>query len=81
MNENQRVYTPRGKSAHLLTPLGSPNAQDAALCGLVPPWPGNWLGTGSQREHDRAAQLPVCRRCAQVATASQPSTSPKGKTA
>ena len=59
-----RVYTRTGKLAHLLGPFDSPNHGYAfALCGLQPRLFDDWLGTGSQREHERAAELPVCPRC------------------
>jgi hypothetical protein len=59
-----RVYLPRGRVAHLRRPW-SPGV----MCPSVPgtPGPGEWLGTGSQGEYDKAASLPLCRRC-QAAT-------------
>jgi hypothetical protein len=55
-----RIYTRRGMVAHL-----SPNwrGYKGALCPVVPSWPGEWLGTGSQAEYELAAGLPTCKRC------------------
>src|SRR5690349_24227171 len=37
----------------------------SALCGRSPLWPNHlWLGTGSQDEHEKAADLPLCSFCA-----------------
>ncbi len=39
-----------------------------ALCGRMPTWfRGDWYGTGSQREYERAASLPYCRQCYRLA--------------
>lgn len=64
-----RVYTRTGKRAHLLKPLASPNTYGVALCGTGPEWSGSWRGTGSQREHEMAASLPVCKYCEKHAAA------------
>jgi hypothetical protein len=55
-----RLYTRRGMVAHL-----SPNwrGTKAALCPVVPKWPGEWLGTGSQAEYELAAEMETCKRC------------------
>ncbi len=39
-----------------------------AQCGISPQWfdPTGWLGTGSQVEYERAANLPRCRRCVRL---------------
>jgi hypothetical protein len=55
-------YVPKGTRAHLL-PNGMSNSK--AVCGLYP-WTTGWWGTGSQEEYDRAANLPLCQRCAQL---------------
>jgi hypothetical protein len=56
-----RVYLPGATLAHLLA--ASPNDSWAtALCGRSA-WPGYWCGTGSQAEHDMAAEMPVCASC------------------
>jgi hypothetical protein len=67
MDQCTRVYTSTGAVAHLLDPAHSPsNHRDEALCGLLPD-PDGWFGTGSQDEHDTAAALLSCRRCANLA--------------
>jgi protein-tyrosine phosphatase len=60
--ECTRVYTRRGRVSHLL-PLTQVLPRGSVLCPVEPPWDSGWLGTGSQREHDRAASLPVCANC------------------
>lgn len=61
--ECTRVYTWTGRAAHLMPlyeysiPLGR------ALCPVLPSWPDEWRGTGSQEEYDLAASLPLCKRC------------------
>lgn len=67
MTDRPRVFTPSGAAAHLLKWDSSPNSNDSALCGHSP-WPGYWLGTGSQREHETAAALPLCKRCTRTTT-------------
>lgn len=59
-----RVYSAHGKTAHLL-PLGdSPNSgYPFTLCRRQPRLFTSWLGTGSQGEYERAAQLPLCSWC------------------
>lgn len=69
-DECTRVYSRTGERAHLLTPLTSPNAgYPVALCGRQPDLCDSWRGTGSQSEHERAAGLPLCARCARSAQA------------
>jgi len=58
-----RVYTRRGRSAHLMAPTGTMRPQGIVLCPVRPRWPDEWLGTGNQDEHDRAAALPLCVPC------------------
>jgi len=53
-----RVYLPHGTVAHLMAPFGS----RYVLCPAGSR-AGEWLGTGSQAEYDRAAALPLCFRC------------------
>jgi len=36
---------------------------NGAKCDVVPVYPWIWLGTGSQDEYDKAASLPLCKRC------------------
>lgn len=60
-----RVYTEGGGRAHLLDPLLSPNQPNSALCGHTP-FMTLWHGTGSQDEHERAADLPLCSPCRAV---------------
>jgi hypothetical protein len=60
--EYTRVYTDGGTVAHLLDDLLSPNEPNSALCGRSP-WPGLWLGTGSQDEYERALDLLTCAPC------------------
>lgn len=62
----ERVYLPQGTVAHVLPWDGSPNnpSQDS-LCGRAP-WPGDWLGSGTQDEHEKAAALPLCVSCGSV---------------
>lgn len=62
MAEYTRVYTDGGTVVHLLDELLSPNEPNSALCGRSP-WPGLWLGTGSQDEHERALDLRLCAPC------------------
>lgn len=58
-----RVYAPTGAVAHLRAPFAS-STGGGVLCGLELGWPSQWLrGTGSQREYDKAASLPLCGRC------------------
>jgi hypothetical protein len=60
-----RVYAPHGKMAHLLPPGDRPSVgYPFTLCRRQPRLFGAWLGTGSQGEYDRAAELPLCSRCA-----------------
>jgi hypothetical protein len=69
-DECTRVYTRTGAKAHLLPPLTSPNAgYPVALCGRQPEFSDSWRGTGTQAEHERAAELPLCSRCEQKAAA------------
>jgi hypothetical protein len=62
-----RVYTPHGKLAHLLGPFESASLGYAfSLCRRQPRLFGAWFGTGTQAEHERAAELPLCGRCEAV---------------
>lgn len=59
-----RVYIDGDLRAHLLDELLSPNSPNAALCGRMPAaYPGLWLGTGSQEEHEHALELRLCVPC------------------
>ena len=57
------VYLRTGSVSHQLSPWASPNSYLPAACGASPQWPDLWRGTGDQRETDRAASLPLCKRC------------------
>jgi protein-tyrosine phosphatase len=59
--DHGRLYLRRGSRAHLSPPFGGGSRY--VLCAAEPTWPGEWLGTGSQEEYDRAASLPICRHC------------------
>jgi hypothetical protein len=63
-DERECFYLPRGTVAHYLgNYLGDRSGR--SLCGVVV-WPSEgWLGTGSQREYEHAASLPLCKRCVQ----------------
>ncbi len=61
-----RVYTRTGRVAHLLSPV-STIRNGRTLCPVVPEWFTEWHGTGSQREIETAASLPLCKRCAKSA--------------
>lgn len=65
MSDHTLVYTEAGTVAHYLDGLLSPNEPNSALCGRSP-WPGLWLGTGSQEEHERALDLQLCAPCQAV---------------
>ena len=53
--DTSRVYTPRGKAAHLTT------QGTVTLCGLW--YPEGFWGTGSQEEYEKADSLPTCKPC------------------
>ncbi len=55
MSDTTRVYTPKGKVAHLTT------QGTVTLCGLWYP-EGLW-GTGSQEEYEKAHALDPCTPC------------------
>jgi hypothetical protein len=57
-----RVYTRTGRVAHLMSPVQSIR-NGSVLCSVLPEWFTEWHGTGSQREIETAAALPVCKRC------------------
>lgn len=48
-------YTHTGRVAHLVLP------NEVSTCGLDE-W--LWYGTGTQREREKAHELPVCKKCA-----------------
>jgi hypothetical protein len=65
----ERRYLPTGRVAHLIAyghDYGSQPYADA-YCGLSPQWGSAWLGSGSQREADKAAALPICAACKRCA--------------
>jgi hypothetical protein len=57
-------YFAQGRVAHALSRSGSMKLSRVAKCGAEP-WliSGDWCGTGSQREYERAAELPRCKKC------------------
>lgn len=55
MSDTKRVYTPKGKVAHL-TSQGT-----VTLCRLW--YPEGFWGTGSQEEYEKAETLPICKPC------------------
>jgi len=57
-----RVYTRTGTRAHLMSPVQTIR-NGSVLCPVLPEWFTEWHGTGSQDEIDRAASLPLCKRC------------------
>jgi len=55
-----RVYTPSGRRAHTVwADRGS--FASCIYCGYIPEWPNGWLGTGDQKEIDKALSLPYCK--------------------
>lgn len=53
-----RVYLPRGTKSHVAL------SSHWLACERVYAVPGeHWRGTGSQEEYERAAELPLCKRC------------------
>lgn len=60
--EQTRVYMRAGDVAHLLGELDSPNSYARCVrCKRAPRAFGTpWYGTGSQREREKAAALPLC---------------------
>lgn len=68
-DQPERRYTRGGGRAHLLafgTDLNN-FPYTPAYCGMEPTWPDKWLGSGTQDEYDRAAELPVCKNCMRIA--------------
>ena len=53
------IYSRHGTVAHVKDFGGLNNP----MCPLRLFW-YEWLGTGSQDEYDKAASLPLCKRCA-----------------
>lgn len=51
-------YLHGGSVTHALRRPG----HEIAVCGMGA-WPSEWLGTGNQREYERAATLRRCRVC------------------
>jgi len=58
--EYGRLYTRRGGVGHLVPPWASGKT---VLCSVLPQWPDEWLGTGSQDEYKLAAEMSTCKRC------------------
>lgn len=66
-----RVYTERGREAHLRHEDGG---GDIACRGPLSREDGQddrWLGTGSQDEYDHAAAMPLCTGCFSVREAAR----------
>jgi hypothetical protein len=68
-DEYERVYTPVGKVAHLISvnDWANHSIPHTAGCGWWAWGKEYWRGTGSQDEYEKAKSLPVCRRCSQAA--------------
>lgn len=66
-SECTRVYMASAKTAHLVFPDTTVSVAPRALCRIRPYLDREWFGTGSQREYERAAELPLCGRCEQKA--------------
>lgn len=62
LSDYGRLYLREGHRAHLSLPFGTASISEA-LCPVMPTWPDEWLGTGSQAEYEKAAALPVCCAC------------------
>jgi hypothetical protein len=58
-DECTRLYMRLGRVAHLRNTFAP-----GVLCDATPPSHEEWLGTGSQAEYEKAAGLPLCRKCA-----------------
>lgn len=61
MTVEERRYR-HGTVAHIVRPNVLDHAVLVSLCGIAARehW---WYGTGSQGEYERAASLPLCKRC------------------
>lgn len=53
------VYLRNSKIKHVIPNDGS----FTALCRIIPDLWNTWLGTGSQREIDKAKTLRICKNC------------------
>lgn len=64
---HERRYLLHGVVAHVIDMdrVRGYLSEGLALCGMGPQWfePHGWRGTGTQDEYERAASLPLCRRC------------------
>jgi hypothetical protein len=69
-SEYTRLYTRHGLVAHLSPPGGALGVMHGVLCSVLPKWPDDWLGTGSQKEYELAADMDTCQRCRDRFTAS-----------
>lgn len=60
IGEGDWKYITNGAVTHW---VGSGDA--VAPCGKGPLWfdPSGWMGTGTQREYEKAAKLPRCKTC------------------
>lgn len=56
MDIETKVYSYGGRVAHIRV------NEEEAICGHKVTI-GNWFGTGSQKEYDKAAGLPLCKDC------------------
>lgn len=48
---------------HAFVDWGEVTARTPALCGVLPSFLGDWYGTGTQAEYERAASLRTCEHC------------------
>lgn len=64
LDDCTRVYRPTGRTTHHLLPPGDTASSGVeTLCGIRNSLGRTWLGTGGQEEYEKAASLPVCKRC------------------
>lgn len=68
------LYIRDGHVVHALT-TGMLGRANVSVCGVTPHYWArgvlyyrSWLGTGEQREYERAAALPRCKRCVKLLT-------------
>ena len=68
-DDPERRYTSGGHVAHLIAYGHDYQAQPYvnAYCGHRPQWGDAWRGSGSQSEQEKAAAMPICRKCAKEA--------------
>jgi hypothetical protein len=60
LDDCTRLYLHASAVAHLgYSPRG-------VFCDVMPQLGEDWYGTGSQDEYDKAARMPLCRRCQNI---------------